>query len=140
VWHGTTLLREHRGDGHLAALTVHELGPCDAHVLRLARTGASVDTVKPFRGWDDDDWINSVGRLHQRGVIDDTGQITDVGTRLHDDVEGLTDRLASAPLRAIQSELAELTHLLAPVVAALAGNVIPYPNPMGAEPFDPAPY
>lgn len=136
LWHGTTLLREHRGDGHLAALTVHELGPCEAHVLRLARTGTSVDTVKPFRGWSDEDWIAGISRLHERGALDDTGQITEVGSGLYNDVEALTDRLATQPLRAVQQELAELAHIVGPIVAALENRVIPYPNPMGVEPFD----
>ncbi len=136
LWHATTLLREHRGDGHLVALTAHGLGPCDAHVLRLVHTGMSPDTVKPFRGWSDDDWIAAVGRLHERGVLDDAGQITETGAALHVAVEQLTDDLATAPLRAVQSELAELTHILTPVVGALDGAVIPYPNPMGVEQFD----
>ena len=136
LWHGTTLLREHRGDGHLAALTVHELGPCEAHVLRLAQTGTAVDTVKPFRGWSDEDWIAAIGRLHERGALDDAGQITEVGSALYNAVEALTDRLATQPLRAVQQELAELTHIVSPIVAALENRVIPYPNPMGVEPFD----
>lgn len=136
LWHATTLLREHRGDGHLVALTVHDMGPCDAHVLRLAHTGTPVDSVQPFRGWSNDDWIAAISRLHARGVLDDTGQITDVGGALHITIERLTDELATAPLRAIQSELAELAHLLTPVARALEGAVIPYPNPMGVEQFD----
>ena len=136
LWHGATLLREHRGDGHLVALTAHGIGPCDAHVLRLAHTGTAVDTVKPFRGWSDDDWIAAIGRLHERGVLDDTGQITEAGIALHVAVEHLTDELATTPLRAIQSELAELAHILTPVVRALDTAVIPYPNPMGVEQFD----
>jgi len=136
LWHGTTLLREHRGDGHLTALTVHDLGPCDAHVVRLARTGTAVDTVQPFRGWSDDDWAAAVGRLHERGVLDEAGQLTAVGIALHADVEALTDRLATRALRSVQQELAELAHIVAPIVAALEGRVIPYPNPMGVERFD----
>ncbi|WP_394934027.1 hypothetical protein [uncultured Ilumatobacter sp.] len=138
LWHATTLLREHRGDGHLVALAAMEVGPCEAHVLRLAYTGAPIDTVQPFRGWTDDDWIGAVGRLHERGVLDDTGHITEAGAALHVAIEELTDRLATAPLRSIQSELAELTHILTPVVRALDGTVMPYPNPMGVERFDTA--
>ncbi|MBT4984736.1 MAG: hypothetical protein HOJ85_13225 [Ilumatobacter sp.] len=136
LWHAATLLREHRGDGHLVALTALEIGPCDAHVVRLAHTGTPVDTVQPFRGWSDDDWIAAVGRLHERGVLDDTGQITETGAALHVAIEESTDQLATAPLRAIQSELAELAHILTPVVRALDSAVIPYPNPMGVERFD----
>ena len=138
LWHATTLLREHRGDGHLVALAALEVGPCEAHVLRLAHTGAPIDTVQPFRGWTDDDWIGAVGRLHERGVLDDAGHITETGAALHVAIEELTDRLATAPLRSIQSELAELAHILAPVVQALDSTVVPYPNPMGVERFDTA--
>jgi hypothetical protein len=136
LWHATTLLREHRGDGHLVALTALEVGPCDAHVLRLAHTGAPINTIQPFRGWTDDDWISAVGRLHERDVLDDTGRITETGAALHVAIEEMTDRLATAPLRSIQSELAELAHILTPVVRALDGTVVPYPNPMGVEQFD----
>ena len=136
LWQAATLLREHRGDGHLVALTALEIGPCEAHVVRLAHTGTPVDTVQPFRGWSDEDWIAAVGRLHERGVLDDTSQITETGAALHVAIEELTDQLATAPLRAIQSELAELAHILTPVVRALDGTVIPYPNPMGVERFD----
>ncbi len=69
-------------------------------------------------------------------AISDTAVITDVGSALHDDVERLTDRLATQPLRAVQQELAELAHIVSPIVAALENRVIPYPNPMGVEPFD----
>jgi hypothetical protein len=143
LWHWATALREHRGDGHLIALGAHGIGPCDAHVLRLARTGDAVETLKPFRGWSDDDWIAAVGRLFNRGAIDELGAITDEGTALHDAVEALTDELARQPVIAIQSELAELAHIVGPVLRNLAiaprsPGVIPYPNPMGVEPFDPS--
>lgn len=136
LWQAATTMREHRGDGHLIALAAHDVGPCEAHVLRLVHTGTPVDTVKPVRGWSDDDWVAALGRLHDRGVVDEAGQITESGAALHVAIEHMTDHLASVPVRAIQTELAELAHGLTPVVQALEGTVIPYPNAIGVEPFD----
>ncbi|HYQ64016.1 SCO6745 family protein, partial [Actinophytocola sp.] len=39
LWHAATLLREHRGDGHNAALLAHGIGGTEAHVLLAASLG-----------------------------------------------------------------------------------------------------
>jgi hypothetical protein len=137
LWHATTLLREHRGDGHIAALTVHGLGPCEAHLLRLGRSGESVETLTASRGWVEADWIAALGRLAERELVDETGQLAELGIAIHDTVEELTDELARRPVVAIQAELAELANVLGPIAGTLADTVIPYPNPMGVEQFDP---
>jgi hypothetical protein len=136
LWQATTVLREHRGDGHVTALDVHGLDPCEAHVLRVAVNDQPVESIKPYRGWSDHDWIDAIGRLAQRDLLDETGRVTPLGTDLHHRVETLTDELARVPIAAIQTELGELTSVLAPIVTALSVSVIPYPNPMGVEPFD----
>ena len=136
LWHATTVLREHRGDGHVAALNLHQVDPCEAHILRIAQSGESVASIKPYRGWSDEDWIDAIGRLASRDLLDETGQITPGGAEVRDGVEAMTDRLAREPVTAIQTELAELASVLTPIVASLTGRVIPYPNPMGVEPFD----
>lgn len=132
LWHACTVLREHRGDGHLAALTAHELGPCDATLLRLAVSGDSLDTVAPFRGWSDDDWTQAAGTLVERGLLLADGRITDAGRALHVEVERLTDRLAADPLRAVGRGLDRLVDELAPLAARAVDAIVPFPNPMGA--------
>ena len=63
LWHAATLLREHRGDGHVSALVAAGLDPCEAHVLRIADDGAPVDSIQPHRGWTEADWSAAEERL-----------------------------------------------------------------------------
>jgi hypothetical protein len=136
LWHGCTLLREHRGDGHVAALCAAGIDPCEAHVLRLAVTGAPLDSIVPYRGWYDDDWSIATDRLTERGWLDATGAVTEVGARAHAALEAGTDRSAEGPVRALGDDrLAELVALLRPLARELAtSGAIPYPNPIGVPP------
>ena len=69
-WHAATLLREHRGDGHLAALLDAELDPVEALVSHTA-TGKSMTPTWNLntRGWTRDDWDAAVERLRGRGLV-----------------------------------------------------------------------
>ena len=70
LWQAATVLREHRGDGHVAAVVVEGLGGCQAHVS-LAATGAVPRTVlQPNRGWTDQQWDETERTLAQQGWID----------------------------------------------------------------------
>ena len=55
VWHAATLLREHRGDGHSAALLAADIDGCEALVLR-AGLDLSREVLQPVRGWSDEEW------------------------------------------------------------------------------------
>ncbi|MDV9191093.1 hypothetical protein R6L23_23285 [Streptomyces sp. SR27] len=97
-WHATTLLREHRGDGHLAALLSAGLDPVEALVSHTATgKGMSPRWVLGSRGWRRADWEAATERLRGRGLLDAEGELTDSGTALRDDLEEHTDRLDSAP-------------------------------------------
>jgi hypothetical protein len=136
LWHGCTLLREHRGDGHVAALYAADVDPCEAHVLRLAVSGVDRAGIAPYRGWDDDDWAAAADRLAERGWLDDAFRATPVGIDAHTAIEADTDRMAQGPTRALGADdLEELLGLLRPLVAVLASSgTIPYPNPIGVPP------
>ena len=55
LWHGLTLLREHRGDGHNAGLVAAGLDGLEAHLLAgaLEAGGATRSTRLDARGWTD---------------------------------------------------------------------------------------
>lgn len=133
LWHAVTLLREHRGDGHVATLTAADLDPCEAHATQVAAAGVALDTIQPYRGWVDDDWRRATRRLADRGWIDAAGGLTAAGRSARDAVEADTDRLAAAPIERLGADrLEHLEHLLATVVAPLTERgTIPYPNPIG---------
>jgi hypothetical protein len=136
LWHGCTLLREHRGDGHIAALYAADVDPCEAHVLRLAVSGVDRESIAPYRGWDDDDWSAAADRLAERGWLDDDRAITRAGIDAHAAVEADTDRMAQGPTRALGEDgLVELLGVMRPLAAALASSgTIPFPNPIGVPP------
>jgi hypothetical protein len=113
LWHAATLLREHRGDGHLAALTVTGLSGLEALVLHNA-TGTTVTSavLKRTRGWSAQQWTAAADRLRERDLLDGAGDLTPAGTALRADVEAITDRLDTAPYdhlgRAAATRLTEL--------------------------------
>ncbi|MFJ2213922.1 hypothetical protein ACIQVO_11340 [Streptomyces sp. NPDC101062] len=98
LWHAATLLREHRGDGHLAALVVAGLSGIEALVLHNA-TGKAVTSavLKQTRGWSSEQWAAAQDGLRERGLLDTAGDPTEEGTALRGEAEALTDRLDAAP-------------------------------------------
>jgi hypothetical protein len=130
LWHAATMLREHRGDGHFAALVAADIDGCEALVLR---TGADLarEQLQPVRGWTDEEWDQAAARLAGRGWLAEDGQLTPEGAAARQAVEDATDRAAARPwarLGAAASE--ELACLLAPIAQACAAE-LPYPNPVG---------
>ena len=98
LWHAATLLREHRGDGHVAALAVADLSGIEAIVLHNA-TGTTVTSavLQKTRGWSAQQWAAAQDRLRERGLLDEAGDPTVAGAALRGEVEALTDRLDAAP-------------------------------------------
>ena len=143
LWQALTVLREHRGDGHVVALTAGEIGPVEAHVLRAAAGEADLGFLRTSRGWADEDVEEAIARLRHRGWIDETGSLTSAGRSARSGYEMTTDRLAAAPWRHLGVERAdELAALLLPlaerVVAGHAeamriGLGSPWPVPAPAD-------
>ncbi|MFE4491705.1 hypothetical protein ACFRKD_04485 [Streptomyces niveus] len=122
-WHASTLLREHRGDGHLAALLSAGLDPVEALVSHTATgKGMSPRWVLRTRGWARTDWDAAAGRLRERGLLDDAGELTGAGTALRAELEEHTDRLDSAPYEHLGADGVErLTELGRGFLLATAG-------------------
>lgn len=152
LWHAATVLREHRGDGHIAALVAAGVGGCEALVLRSAvdeagggdgaggtgRAGATTGVgraqMQAVRGWTDEEWDAAAGRLAARGWLDGAGAVTAAGQDAHRAVEAATDVAAAAPWAQLgPARTEELAGLLAPVARACAA-ALPYPNPVGVPP------
>ncbi|MFD4720579.1 hypothetical protein ACFWOY_11590 [Streptomyces sp. NPDC058423] len=97
-WHAATLLREHRGDGHLTALLSAGLDPLEALVSHTATgKGMSPRWILASRGWRRTDWEAACDRLRERGLLDAGGELTEAGTALRADLEEHTDRIDRAP-------------------------------------------
>ena len=97
VWHGATLLREHRGDGHVAALLHAGLSGLEALITHSATgRGFTVPAAKATRGWKDEEWAAGCAALADRGLLDDAG-LTAEGEELRARIEAHTDALAADP-------------------------------------------
>jgi hypothetical protein len=133
LWQALTVLREHRGDGHVASLTTAGIGPCEAHVLAAAAGRAPAATLRAARKWSGQEWAEATSGLAERGLVDGEGELTDAGRALRREVEERTDRLALGPYAALGAgrtdELLELLHGLAARVVDAGG--VPRPNPIG---------
>ncbi|HEU5449256.1 MAG TPA: hypothetical protein VFW57_09615 [Acidimicrobiia bacterium] len=133
LWHACTLLREHRGDGHVASLTAAGLDGCEAHVTLTASGSVPRDTLQSNRKWSDEEWAGAEDRLRARGWLDAAGSLTDAGRAGRAEVEARTDELAEEPWRALGPERTErLLELLTPMARAInAAGGVPVPNPVG---------
>jgi hypothetical protein len=97
LFHAQTLLREHRGDGHVAALTLAGLDAIGALVTHVATgEGLLLPMIRATRGWTDEEWNAGEARVVARGLVKE-GALTDAGRALRDQIEAQTDEAAAAP-------------------------------------------
>jgi hypothetical protein len=130
LWQAATLLREHRGDGHFAALAAAGIDGCEAVVLRCAKD-ISRDLMQPVRGWTDEQWGAAAARLAERGLIDEDATLTAAGRAAHDAVESATDLAAERPWNRMGAAgLAEVADVLLPLAEACAA-ALPAVIPVG---------
>jgi hypothetical protein len=132
LWQAITIIREQRGDGHIAALLTHGLDPCEALVSFAAIDAAPVETFGS-RQWTRDQWEAAADRLRSRGWIDADGKATDLGFEGRDQVERLTDRLAAGAWRALsEAEIDRLVELNGPILtAAFLSGLLPGTTTLG---------
>ncbi|RLV54946.1 hypothetical protein D9V41_14100 [Aeromicrobium phragmitis] len=97
LWHGATVLREYRGDCHVAILTAAGLDGAAANVLAQA-AGLVPAEQQHSRGWDDVAWERGRRSVQQRGWLDADGVITDAGRGAREQLEAATDRVCAAGL------------------------------------------
>jgi len=132
LWQAVTVLREHRGDGHNAALLQREVGGVDAHVLAAAAGRSTREWLMRARGWSDEAWTAAVDRLTERGWLDGD-ELSAEGLAMVAAIEADTDRLALGPWQALGDVGCDrLAELLTPVRrAVIAAGDWPDHNPIG---------
>jgi hypothetical protein len=131
LWHAATILREHRGDGHVAALLTAGLDPTEA-LVSFAAVGAAPRTVFASRGWSDEEWDAAADRLRACGLLDADGAATVEGQALRDEVERVTDELAAAPWQALGPALGRFAQLTAPLTQRIgASGLLPTQSTLG---------
>ncbi|HVC71990.1 MAG TPA: hypothetical protein VNC61_17170 [Acidimicrobiales bacterium] len=138
LWQATTILREHRGDGHVAALVDAGLDGCEAHISFVATGAVTRSVLQPARGWTDDEWDDAESAMVARGWLDaaDPGKLTPAGAAGRRRIEDATDRMAMEPWdRLGDAETERLRSLLKPMASRIAElGLIPTINPIGLSP------
>lgn len=97
LWHAIAILREYRGDGHIASLVTHQIDGLESLVLHSAMGEIPREALLTARGWSAEEWDAAVGRLSLRGLVDADGAFTDEGRAFRDEIEQETDVLALSP-------------------------------------------
>ncbi|MFN3257713.1 MAG: SCO6745 family protein [Ilumatobacter sp.] len=129
LWHAQTLLREFRGDGHIAALVAADLDGCEALVLHAASGEVPATVLRSSRQRTNDAWNQALASLRERGWIDGAahdetdrdGTLTEVGRAARAEIEVTTDRLAAAPYATLGPDgCDELRGLVRPWSAAMS--------------------
>jgi hypothetical protein len=133
LWHATTLLREHRGDGHVAALTAHGVSGRECNVLHAAAGRVPADMIKRSRDYDDEQWTHYLGVLERRRLVDSAGELAEPGRLLKERIEDNTDAVALPALDALDdSQVEALFRALTPITRkAVAAGDVPAGTPMG---------
>ncbi|SDM98177.1 SCO6745 family protein [Allokutzneria albata] len=122
LWHATTILRESRGDGHIATLVAAGLDPCEALVLYAADHGMTDEAMLGFRRWPEQEWQAAVDRLTERGLIADRA-LTAAGGQLRAWCEERTDDGAILPWLAIGEEATRrFAELMLPIARTLSAT------------------
>jgi hypothetical protein len=133
LWHAATLLREHRGDGHVAVLAALEVSGRESNVLHAAAGRVPREMIMRSRDYDEEQWRHYSDRLARRGLLDASGELTDAGRELKQRIEDTTDRLALAALDALSDDEVEtLFRTLTPITRkVVAAGDVPAATPMG---------
>ncbi|MCW2673238.1 MAG: hypothetical protein JWP14_1827 [Frankiales bacterium] len=132
LWQATTTLREHRGDGHVATLISHGIGPIEAMQLKVAAGESHAEDLRLGRGWSEDEWAAATVHLEALGWVEG-GRLTTDGQRARADVEAVTDAAARKPWSALSTGEAErAAELLGPVARSVwASGIVAPTNPVG---------
>ncbi|MDQ2636413.1 MAG: hypothetical protein M3Y83_06005 [Actinomycetota bacterium] len=132
LWHAATLLREQRGDGHVAVLATNGISGREANVLHAAAGRVPKEMIMRSRDYDDEQWRLYSDRLARRGLLDGT-ELTAAGRELKARIEDSTDRLALSALEALtDDEVDTLFRALTPITrTVVARGDLPAATPMG---------
>jgi hypothetical protein len=97
LFHAAALLREHRGDGHIAALMVEGIGGLEAHALYALGMDTPAEKFGRIHHLPAAQIAAVIDGMRDRGLIGDDGWLSVHGRAVQRRVEALTDDLAATP-------------------------------------------
>ena len=132
LWHAATILREYRGDCHVAILIAAGLDGAAANALAVA-DGRVPARQREMRGWSEDEWAEAYERLRRRDWTDEHAAITDTGRVARAQIEDATDRVSASSFdKEAQARTITLEDALVGAARAIeASGAMLFPNPVG---------
>jgi hypothetical protein len=130
LWHAQTLLREYRGDGHVALLLTEGLDGLGALITHAATGSIPAQALRTTRAWSEAEWADGVARVREQGWLADGPELilSEAGQRRRQSIENRTDELAVRPYEAIGEEgCARLRELTRPLSAAVMAADLGFP-------------
>jgi hypothetical protein len=130
LWHAQTLLREYRGDGHVALLLTEGLDGLGALITHAATGSIAAEALRTSRAWSEQDWIAGEDRARAQGWLEPGPRLalTEDGRRRRQSIEDRTDQLAIFPYEAIGADgCNRLAELAAPLAAAVTAADLGFP-------------
>jgi len=128
LWHAQTLLREFRGDGHVALLLTAGLDGLGALITHSATGVIPAEALRTSRGWSEQEWDAGVERVRDQGWLAEDSTLNEEGRRRRRSIEDRTDELSVFPYEAIGEDgCARLRELAGPLSAAIVNGDINYP-------------
>lgn len=120
LWQLVTVIREWRGDAHVAALGAAGVTGIEALVLHGATGQVPSAVLQGTRAWSDQAWSQAVTSLTGRGLVDSDGAFTSQGETFRGDIEARTNAAAQLLVEAVgERQAGELCDLLKPIRGAL---------------------
>jgi hypothetical protein len=120
LWQQLTVIREWRGDVHIATLITNEIGPCECLVLQVGTGRFPLRIAQVTRRWNESEWDAAVENLRQRGWMTADGTMTNEGIEARNGIEADTDRLCASIWQPIgDSGAAQLNELMMPIHTAI---------------------
>lgn len=121
LFHAVTLLREFRGDGHIAALVVEGVTGIEAAIMHVAQGDTwTREPLRKTRGYTSEEWDAAARGLRDRGWLDQDDAFTPLGAEVRQRIEDNTDRLALPAWEAVGEEGASrLRQLVRPLSTAV---------------------
>jgi hypothetical protein len=123
LWHAISLIREFRGDGHIACLVTERLDAVEALITHAASGAVPRVALQTSRAWSDEAWEAGIARLAARGIVNNQGEFSEAGTALRSRIEDQTDVLALPAWEALGEDgCNELRELVRPWSRTIVGT------------------
>ena len=128
-WRAADLVREHRGDSHIAAWIAADLDACEVGVITDPWRGQRLKSWVRSRGWSEDELDGAIERLRARGFIEASGdgdRITAAGWQLREDIDTATDQMEKRVIAALGEDIDELFRITEPIAdEVIRGRLYP---------------